>query len=124
MLLEEDPEISVRRAAIKALTDYENRSIAILGDMLELGIHSEKYHRELTNICKEVDKIICVGSEMGNLYNQLRPNQKSGHFESAGEELIRGVLDIVEPGDRILVKGSNSVFWSVGFVDRLCNGIN
>ena len=110
--------------AIKALTDHNNRSIAILGDMLELGSHSGQYHRELAEHCKEVDKIICVGSEMANLYNQLGPTQKAGQFESAGEELIRRVLAIVSPGDRILVKGSNNIFWSVDFVDRLCNRIN
>tara|TARA_A100001037_G_C15121463_1_gene624040 strand:+ start:645 stop:1994 length:1350 start_codon:yes stop_codon:yes gene_type:complete len=109
------------RLAIQHLSKYKHRSIAVLGDMAELGENSTEYHRELSNFCKDIDKIICVGSDMTSLYNELKIEQKEGLFLEADETVIERLIQIARPGDRILVKGSNKVFWQKQFVGRLCS---
>ncbi|MEG1584618.1 MAG: cyanophycin synthetase, partial [Anaerovorax sp.] len=45
------------------------RKIAILGDMLEMGVDSAAYHREIGVYAAhmKVDKLICIGKESKNM---------------------------------------------------------
>ncbi len=106
-------------AALEALAARPERTLAVLGDMRELGKASKRYHQQLAEHCAGVDRIICVGTEMAHLYERLPAAQQAGRFIDSGEAVVKRVLEVVDRGDWVLVKGSNRIFWVDDFVGRL-----
>ena len=45
------------------------------------------------------------------------------HAESAGDIDLDRLAEYTDPGDTILVKGSNAIFWRHQFVDSLVSAI-
>ena len=108
------------RAALEVLAGSSGgRRIAVLGDMLELGKDSARYHRELKSYLDGVDGVVCVGTNMRALDACLDRRSRLRYFEQAGQALIDYLLSATRSGDVILVKGSRGVFWSQGFVASL-----
>ncbi len=95
------------------------RKFAILGDMAELGAESPRYHKSLSNEVAGLDGIYCVGIFMRHLYDAIPLTMRKGFYGQADETLIDSLKCQIREGDQILVKGSNSVFWQVGFVNDL-----
>lgn len=100
-------------AALSVLGESGGKRIAVLGDMLELGDHSEMLHRLVgERAAKNADVIICVGSEAvytaeaakhaGFDENALfvYPSDK---YIDAAEKL----MSLIENGDTVLFKASN-----------------
>jgi UDP-N-acetylmuramoyl-tripeptide--D-alanyl-D-alanine ligase len=83
------------------------RRIAILGDMLELGADGERLHRELAEavIANKVDMVLCSGPLMRHLWEAL-PSERRGGYAETSSALESEVLDAVQPGDAVMVKGS------------------
>lgn len=77
------------RAAIETLAFMCNGAqglkIAVLGDMLELGSNSPRYHAELSYILQVagVHWIFTAGSKMIYLHNSLPPGMRGGHASNA-----------------------------------------
>ena len=95
------------------------RRIAVLGDMLELGAHAERHHLELADHCAALDGVFCVGSRITTLHDALPPNLRLGHAQEADAVFVARCAALLEPGDSVLVKGSNGTFWAKGFVAAL-----
>ncbi|MBV9556956.1 MAG: UDP-N-acetylmuramoylalanyl-D-glutamyl-2,6-diaminopimelate--D-alanyl-D-alanine ligase [Pseudolabrys sp.] len=99
------------RAAIallgQAQTGARGRRIAVLGDMLELGAQGEALHRDLASALSEanIDLVFCSGPQMRALFEALPSNHRGGYAESAAQ-LEPQVLDAVQGGDAVMVKGS------------------
>jgi UDP-N-acetylmuramoyl-tripeptide--D-alanyl-D-alanine ligase len=105
-------------AALKTLAAFEVRGqrIAVLGDMLELGEHSPRLHREVGQLAAalSVDLVVAVGPEMTQLANVL-----DDHFAATGRgavwrcknsaEAARMLIDEARPNDLVLVKGSHGM---------------
>ena len=100
-------------------TTKNSRKIAILGDMLELGIKEKEFHSEISNNdnIKFFDKIHCVGTLMKELHSKLPEGQK-GLLVRNPKELISHLLINAEDRDIYLIKGSNSIGLSF-IVDKL-----
>ena len=100
-------------------TTKNSRKIAILGDMLELGIKEKEFHSEISNNdnIKFFDKIHCVGTLMKELHSKLPKGQK-GLLVRNPKELISHLLINAEDRDIYLIKGSNSIGLSF-IVDKL-----
>ncbi len=102
-------------AALDALSMSrpQGRRIAVLGDMLELGRHSVEEHRKVGAHAAEAVDILCtVGFRARDIAASALDNglADSNIFQyedsdKAGEELAA----MVQPGDIILVKGSQSI---------------
>ncbi len=102
--------------AIKALTNFpcQGKRIAVLGDMLELGVHSQPSHiaigRYLTG--QKPDYLIAIGTEAKAIYKGSQdmgfPEERAFYFEKSEAALTR-LQEMIEPGDLILVKGSRGV---------------
>lgn len=84
------------------------RRIAVLGDMLELGGEAENLHRALVEpvIENHVDLVFCSGPAMRNLWQAL-PSERRGGYAEDSKGLEPQVLDAVQSGDAIMIKGSN-----------------
>lgn len=96
------------------------RTVAILGEMLELGAASEASHRSIADAIvarsqhgKGVDAIVLVGSGMKHCeraFNDLGwRSPRVHHFDSADGPCTRAIARLIHPGDLVLVKGSRRV---------------
>ncbi|NJD02300.1 MAG: UDP-N-acetylmuramoyl-tripeptide--D-alanyl-D-alanine ligase [Ruminiclostridium sp.] len=92
----------------------ENRKIAVLGDMLELGEWSEKAHFDMGKYASAagIDRIIAVGSNARFIADGALsagyPEEQIRYFQSNAEALDYLQKTLV-PGDVILVKGSRGM---------------
>ena len=84
------------------------RKVAVLGDMLELGPDSSAHHRQLgaDAASSGVDLLITVGTHAALAVSEF-PGQSASVADAA--EAAALVLDSVESGDTVLVKGSRGV---------------
>ena len=105
--------------AIKALTKREQgRKIAVLGEMLELGELSEELHHEVALACRDVDMVVTVGAGFAKTTRDFG-GRLLAHVDSLDQLDLDQLTAVTQPGDVILVKGSNKVFWINKFVDKL-----
>ncbi|QKX00951.1 UDP-N-acetylmuramoyl-tripeptide--D-alanyl-D-alanine ligase [Wolbachia endosymbiont of Dipetalonema caudispina] len=99
------------KSAIQTLGTYSNqRKVALLGDMLELGNKSVIFHKKLLNHIKEysIDKVYTVGKFMLEL-NKLLPNNIRGTHFNNSNHLKSNLANIIQNNDIILIKGSQGV---------------
>ncbi len=101
----------------------KGKKVAVLGEMLELGDDSPAYHANLAEFCTTIDRIVTVGTGMLPLYERLRPEQRWLWLERVSDELLDTLVSELAPGDLVLVKGSNRVFWANRFVARLIEAL-
>jgi UDP-N-acetylmuramoyl-tripeptide--D-alanyl-D-alanine ligase len=107
--------ISVR-GALAALKDLkgESRSVVVLGDMLELGEHSERLHEDIGALIAEtgVDRAILKGQYSGSVKKGAVKSGMSPDriiVESDPEIVAAQVNSTVGKGDWVLVKGSRGM---------------
>ena len=111
------------RAALAVLAATEpglgGRRVAVIGDMLELGDASERFHRELVKplAAAKVDRVFLVGQGVAALYQAL-PGRMRGGIWPLPEGAIPSLMRFLEPGDVVTVKGSRAVRVSA-IVERL-----
>jgi UDP-N-acetylmuramoyl-tripeptide--D-alanyl-D-alanine ligase len=91
------------RAALAHLLERANgrRTVAILGEMAELGPEGPRYHEEIGREAEGVDVVLGVG----DLARRYAPDE----WTATAAEAVEAALGLVRPGDAILVKGSRSV---------------
>ncbi len=85
----------------------EGRRIAILGDMLELGVEEAELHAALADHpgMTRLARVHCVGPRMRALHRVLPPERRGLWVEEA-EALARRAHSMLDAGDVVLVKGS------------------
>ena len=86
------------------------RTSAILGDMMELGESELDLHAGIAGYdgMDTVDTVHCVGERMSALHDAL-PEEKRGEQVETAKELAAMIPSMIEDGDFVLVKGSNSL---------------
>lgn len=105
--------------AIEQLAARPGRRLALLGDMLELGDGEVEAHIELAKLAAKLDVVWCVGELAQYIFERLPTGVARNCFAQADEALRHEVCEALEAGDTLLVKGSNRIFWSKGFVKAL-----
>ncbi|BBA78832.1 UDP-N-acetylmuramoyl-tripeptide--D-alanyl-D-alanine ligase [cyanobacterium endosymbiont of Rhopalodia gibberula] len=100
------------KAALNLLKEIPGkRHLAILGTMKELGEQSTQFHREIGKMVKEVEVdhlLVLVNDPEAEEIIQGALGVITDCI-STHQELIERLKEIVEPGDRLLFKASNSV---------------
>jgi len=83
------------------------RRIAVLGDMLELGIESDAFHEGLSAAIEAawIDVLFCCGPHMAALF-AATPEANRGAWTENSDELKPLLLGAIRPGDAVMVKGS------------------
>jgi UDP-N-acetylmuramoyl-tripeptide--D-alanyl-D-alanine ligase len=91
------------RAAIAHLEERAagRRTVAILGDMAELGPDAPRYHQEIGRAAGTVALVIGVG--------ELARGYEPDAWAPTAAEAVAVARELVRPGDAVLVKGSRSV---------------
>ena len=92
------------------------RKVAVLGEMLELGNITASEHKKMAKVFSAFDKVFLVGKGFEEI-------ESSGWFPEANNDLIAELEAYAKPGDKILVKGSNRIFWTKNFVDNLVESL-
>lgn len=89
------------------------RRIAVLGDMLELGIHAGKLHAALAEpvVQSGADLVLLAGPEMKALAEAL-PQGIAREYRPDAEALKPVLLEAVRPGDAVVIKSSKGVGFS------------
>jgi UDP-N-acetylmuramoyl-tripeptide--D-alanyl-D-alanine ligase len=84
------------------------RRIVAFSDMLELGPEAAGFHSALVEPLESasIDLVFCAGPLMKSLWDALPPTRRGGYAENAAELALQ-VVRAVEPGDMVMVKGSN-----------------
>ncbi len=100
-------------AALEALQTTRGRKFALIGEMLELGEAATDYHSALAPFCRPLDGVFCVGQGMRVLADLL---PASTFHEEPDADLLNALAEQLQPGDTLLIKGSNRVFWARDFV--------
>ena len=106
-------------ATLDAFSREPPRRLAILGDMRELGHDTARYHAELAGHCSGLEGVFCVGHAIKELFDALPARLRHGASERADAAFAAYCAERLRPGDRVLVKGSNAVFWTNDFVATL-----
>ncbi len=101
-------EIALKNLAAMQGEGYHRR-IAIVGDMLELGEQAPQYHGALSGLINniDVDLVFAAGPLMKSLFDGVRDDKQGLHVQDAGG-LVKTVIETVQPGDVVLVKGSQA----------------
>ncbi|HQY88703.1 MAG TPA: UDP-N-acetylmuramoyl-tripeptide--D-alanyl-D-alanine ligase [Tepidisphaeraceae bacterium] len=105
------------RAALETLLSIEGkRRVAVLGDMLELGAATDRYHREIgrlvAELANEIDVIYCVGPASKLIEEEAiargYPADQIQHFpdSNSAADFIPSKL---KRNDVVLLKGSRGV---------------
>jgi UDP-N-acetylmuramoyl-tripeptide--D-alanyl-D-alanine ligase len=92
------------RAALEQLVERArgHRRVAVLGQMAELGVESDAYHREIGELVHRlgIEQVIGVG-EHAQAYG--------GDWVASASDAAARLRETLQPGDVVLVKGSRSV---------------
>jgi UDP-N-acetylmuramoyl-tripeptide--D-alanyl-D-alanine ligase len=93
------------RAALEHLVERaaERRSVAVLGEMAELGDGAPRFHDEVGAAARELGVDVVVG--VGELARRYRPDEWAPD-SAAAIDVVRAT---VAPGDTVLVKASRAV---------------
>ncbi|MDY6846812.1 MAG: UDP-N-acetylmuramoyl-tripeptide--D-alanyl-D-alanine ligase, partial [Chloroflexota bacterium] len=100
-------------AALKLLGNLEGRRIAILGDMLELGSYERSGHANVGIFAAKIaDILILVGERSRTIAESAIETgfpEKHIHWYPTAIEAKDTAEQIIQTGDVVLIKGSNSM---------------
>jgi UDP-N-acetylmuramoyl-tripeptide--D-alanyl-D-alanine ligase len=106
---------SSMEAALKTFAKLKDdgigRRVVILGDMLELGPSSEAMHRSIGGMVAawRFDLLVAIGPQMKYAASVARASAvETHHFMDTAGARVK-ILDLLQPADRILLKGSRGM---------------
>ena len=102
------------KSALELLGKSNNRKIAILGDMLELGEYSEEIHRKIGEdvVNNNIDILIMVGNFSLYIKDEALKkgfNKDNIYSFEKQEDTYNLLNNILKEGDLVLVKGSHAI---------------
>ena len=112
-------------AALEVLGNKQGRRIAVLGDMLELGMCTQAEHYKIGRIAAQrADLVFAYGPNSVRVLNGCitggMPETKARAFTDR-DRLVEALKQLVQPGDTLLIKGSRGMKMEL-VRDQLCGG--
>lgn len=85
------------------------KRIAVFGAMKELGQFEASSHRDVAfHALPLIDHLICIGDECLPMVEVFQKGGKKVDHTKTKQEALKHLLKVVEKGDVVLIKGSNS----------------
>jgi UDP-N-acetylmuramoyl-tripeptide--D-alanyl-D-alanine ligase len=112
------------RAALEDLVDRAagRRTVAVLGEMAELGADSTAYHREVGRLAGDLGVVVLIAvGEQGQQYVESADGVAVAATAADANDAVAIAKRLVQPGDCVLVKGSRVVGLEV-VADELAGG--
>ena len=99
------------KVSILSVPDSYKIKILILGDMLELGKKTIKFHKDILKpvMAKQISKVYTVGEQMKHLHDVLPDDIKGPHSANAQEMISTLEAVNIDKNSALLVKASNTV---------------
>tara|TARA_Y100000590_G_scaffold397925_1_gene479812 strand:+ start:333 stop:3164 length:2832 start_codon:yes stop_codon:yes gene_type:complete len=100
-------------SAIKNMNHHDknksNRKLAFLGDMLELGKKTKRFHKDLSIVINnsDIDKVFVYGKHITDTYSYLSKSKKGQIFKNLKEAYDHFAKNL-HNNDLLMVKGSNA----------------
>ena len=100
-------------SAIENMNYYQvkkkSKKLAFLGDMLELGDKSKKFHKDLSSQINksDIDKIFVYGKHIKETFKSISRSKKGKIFTNL-KEVHDHFSNIINNNDLLMVKGSNA----------------
>ena len=103
--------LSVKNAINKLSLIKKNKfkKFLILGDMLELGSKSKRYHEDLSKVINntDIDKVFIKGKKTIFTYKHLNKNKRSNILQN-NEDIDLNLSKVISNNDYLMIKGSNA----------------
>ena len=103
--------LSVKNAILRfdSFKKEKFKKYLVLGDMLELGHKSRKYHEEISKVINnsDIDKVFVKGKQTIFTYKNLNKN-KRGNILQNTEDIDLNLRSIISNNDYLMIKGSNA----------------
>ena len=103
--------LSVKNAInkLKLIKKEKFKKYLILGDMLELGSKSKKYHKEISKVINnsDIDKVFVKGKKTLFTYKHLYKD-KRGNILQNNEDIDLSLSEMIASNDYLMIKGSNA----------------
>ena len=98
-------------AALKVLGNRTGRKIAVLGDMLELGSHSQAMHQKVGALAAGyADVLLCYGAESKHMLEGAKAAGMENALHFMDKKTLADELKaLAKPGDVLLFKGSRGM---------------
>ena len=117
--------LSVKNAINKfcQIKKLKFKKYLILGDMLELGTKSKKYHEELSKVINnsDIDKVFIKGKNMIFTYKHLKKVKRGNIFQDE-EDIDLNLRKMISNNDYLMIKGSNATGLN-NFSKKIIKGI-
>lgn len=107
-----NPESMSMAINVLASVPTRGRKVAVLGDMLELGVWSNTLHHDIGRLlaASKIDVLVTVGSEAAYITEEVSDSgNKEVFIWDTTEEAEKKIARIIKPDDLILVKGSRAL---------------
>jgi len=108
-----DDSYNASVVSVKAALDNlpkGKKTIALLGDMRELGKFSKKCHEEVAQHALDVvDHLLCIGNEIQPMIEVFKKAGKPVEKVSSCTDAKKRIAALATEGDVVLIKGSNSL---------------
>ena len=93
--------------------------VVILGDMLELGNDSNKYHLALAPIIGNMNfrTLVLVGKQSKLLADKLKKSNIKSHYFQDTQALITQLPEFIKDNDHVFIKASNGIGLNKLFLD-------
>lgn len=111
------------KASIENLSRYDNRKIAVLGDMFELGEYAKELHQKVGyEVARNnIDVLICAGENAKYIASKAEEkgmNKENIYYFENKDEILNLLNKILTKDDVVLFKASNGMkFFEI--VDKL-----
>lgn len=108
------PDSMKASLSVLAQTETKGKRYCVLGDMLELGKNSAKYHKQVGEyvLASKADEILCFGENSVHYIEGACDKgfaaENARHFDSR-EELAAYLKGKLNAGDAVLIKGSRGM---------------
>lgn len=96
-----------------------DRKFALLGEMLELGEDAVRYHQEIARETRGLDQVFSFGQG----FAACEFEAPESHYANVADFPLEDFVQDLKEGDAVLIKGSNRVFWTQGFVRDLIRAL-
>ena len=99
------------------------KKFLILGDMLELGSKSNKFHKDLSKVINnsDIDKVFIKGKKTLFTYKHINKN-KRGNILQENEDIDLSLSKMISNNDYLMIKGSNATGLN-NFSKKMIKGI-
>lgn len=111
-------------SSLKVLGNFENRKVAILGDIFEMGNLAESGHRAVGKpVVENADLLITIGNDSKFIKEEainLGFNKEKAYHFNTKEDFFKEIDEILQEKDTILVKASRGMKLET-VVERILN---